>query len=231
MATAALLVVPFFHPNFRSAVWRVGALSLSLTIGLGLFYTPVFQKRFFHSGSGGLSDLLTDDFASFGRFEAWPYVWKAAWVHPAWGAGVGSTYELVDQVWPEAHHIHNDYLRLFYELGFLGLGCFAVVVLWQCSDLLRKMQRAEGESRRLFSAAFLGLMYYAMLASTDNPVVYCAIFTNPLFALMGAAYGLSVGEDSSASLPVQPSLPQPSYPRSSLPQPTLLPQKTPPHPA
>ena len=197
-------------------------MSLSLLVGLGLFYTPVFQKRFFHSGSGSLSDLFTDDFASFAPFDAWPYVWKAAWEHPALGAGVGSTYELVEKVWPDAHHIHNDYLRLFYELGLVGVGCFVLVGLWQCGQLLKQMQHVEGESRQLFAAAFLGLMYFGMLASTDNPVVYCAIFTNPLFAFMGAAYGLSIEEKVTAPL----KLPSPSPP-----QPQRVPHKSSPYPA
>ena len=84
-----------------------------MVVALGLFYTPIVQKKFFESGSGHLSEAFQGDYAGAGRFEAWPAIWDEAWSHPKLGAGVGSAYDFVPLVWEDINHVHNDYLRVF----------------------------------------------------------------------------------------------------------------------
>ena len=190
-ATAALLLVPMMNPRSRGVLWRMAALSCMLVLGVALFHTSTFQERFFHSGSGTLSDAVQGGFLSFGRFEAWPFILEEAWKTPVFGHGVGSTFFFVPRVWESMTQVHNDYLRVGFELGLVGLGLFVAVLLWQMWHLRRQVSATSGRVSRAFAASLMGLIVFAIFATTDNVLVYNLWYTNPLFALIGAAYGVA----------------------------------------
>jgi O-antigen ligase len=190
MASLALLVAPIFHPLTRSRLWNFLAGGVLLVPAIGLFYTPTFQQRFFYTGSGTFSDLFAGEFLSFGRFEAWPDIWDEAWLHPWLGAGVGTTFDFVPTVWPEMNHVHNDYLRIGFELGLVGLTIFLITVIWQLWDIRRCITNTQGPLREAYSACWLGMILLLITGLTDNTLIYNLWYTDPLFALLGAAYGL-----------------------------------------
>jgi O-antigen ligase len=195
MASLALLVAPIFHPLTRHRAWNLIAAGLLVLLALGLFYTPYFQQRFFYTGSGTLEDLFAGEFLSFGRFEAWPDIWDEAWLHPWLGAGVGTTYDFVPTVWPEMNHVHNDYLRLGFEVGLVGLAVFLGVVAYQLWDIRRQIRSSQGPLCEAFCACWLGLILLLVTGLTDNTLIYNLWYTDPLFALLGAAYGLQSQHD------------------------------------
>ena len=191
MATITLLFIPVLHPLYATPLWRIVMILGIAGLGLVLFYSPTFQERFFHEGSGTLTDVVEGDFLSFGRFESWPDIWDEAWRRPWLGAGVGSAYNFVPTVWENMHHVHNDYLRVGFELGLTGLALFLCVLAWQLYDLRTKIRQSEGVVRTAFAASWLGLLVFLISALTDNPLGYNLWYTNPLFAVMGAAYGVA----------------------------------------
>jgi O-antigen ligase len=179
----------------------------------------VFQARFFDSGSGTLEYVFRGDFLSLGRFESWPDIWDEAWRRPLLGHGIGTATKFVSLVWPEVSLVHNDYLRIGFELGLVGLAIFLVVMGWQLFAIRRlltqRQPQAETGNRALsrgttpprmdhptgaatqarvvqhaLSAAFLGLVVFLIMACTDNPLTYNIWFTNPVFVLLGGAYGV-----------------------------------------
>jgi len=194
MAAGTTLLLPVFHPLVRGWHWRAVLVLVLLVASVALFYTPMLQQRFFHSGSGGLADLTGDDMQTSGRFAAWPLIYERAWRHPLLGAGVGSISAFVPTVWTDMTHAHNDYLRIGFELGLLGLGVFLAVLVWQARDLRRQMARSRGPARAAFAAAWLGFAGFLVLAVSDNPLIYNVWYMNPLFALLGAAYGTAVAD-------------------------------------
>jgi O-antigen ligase len=190
-ATLVLVILPVLHPLYRTRVLQ-GLVILTLTgLGIGLFYTPIFQKRFFHEGSGTLTDVFNGDFLSFGRFEYWPDIWEEAWRHPFLGAGVGTAYNFVPTVWEDMHHVHNDYLRVGFELGLVGLTLFLGVFLWQLWQIRAQIQRSQGVVRTAFAAAWLGFLVLMITSFTDNTLSYNLWYMNPLFAILGGAYGVA----------------------------------------
>lgn len=194
MATLALLSAPVLHPRLKRTSVRIGAIAAFVALGIGLFYTPTFQKRFFYEGKGTLTQVFRGEFLGFGRFEAWPLILDEVQNRPWQGHGVGSTRTFVPTVWEEMTLPHNDYLRIAFELGLLGLVVFVLAALTQMYSLRREMLTAKGVVRYGFAAALLGWCMFLIAACTDNPLVYAVWFTNPLFAVMGAAYGVATRE-------------------------------------
>lgn len=191
MATFALLLIPLLHPLFRSRLARGAMIATVAGLGIGLFYTPIFQERFFHEGSGTLTDVAEGNFLSFGRYESWPDIWDEAWRRPWLGHGVGTTHGFVPTVWKEMHHVHNDYLRVGFELGLIGVTIFVSVLLWQLNDLRSRIKQSHGAVRTAFVASWLGFAVFMITSATDNTLIYNVWYMNPLFALMGAAYGVA----------------------------------------
>ncbi|MBC8352241.1 MAG: O-antigen ligase family protein [Planctomycetes bacterium] len=189
-ATLAMLGMPILHPTFGRVVTKAAALGVTLLLFLALFFTPHFQDRFFHGGSGQLSDLTNGDINTSGRGEAWPLIWREAMKRPVLGAGVGTSGPFTDLVCNLGGHPHNDYLRVVFEVGFVGFGLFIAVVLWQSRDLLLRIRSSDGVVRHAFSAVWLAWLMFLFTSLTDNTLIYCAAYMNPMFALLGGAYGV-----------------------------------------
>ena len=73
----------------------------------------------------------------------------------------------------------------------VGLGLFLGVMAWQMLDVTSQIGQSDGYTQWAFVASFLGLMLFLIMAMTDNPILYNLWFMNPLFAVMGAAYGVA----------------------------------------
>jgi O-antigen ligase len=91
-------------------------------------------------------------------------------------------------------HIHNDYLRVFFEQGLVGILAFLGVSVWQLVALHRRIAYSDGIVRTAFIAASLGFYTLLISCAASNTLVYTVLFMNPLFALLGAAYGASWAE-------------------------------------
>ncbi|MHB8530131.1 MAG: O-antigen ligase family protein [Caulobacteraceae bacterium] len=71
------------------------------------------------------------------RFEAWPYVARAAMEHMPFGAGVGAFDRVFRQAEPLAllgpkflNHAHNDFLEIWLETGLLGATLLVTFAWW-----------------------------------------------------------------------------------------------------
>ena len=124
-ASLAMLLLPLLNPVVRN-FWRKTAVLVTIAlIGLGLYLTPIFQERFFGGTSYG---TVQGEFDSAGRFDAWPLILEEALRYPWFGHGIGTVQRFVPEVWPGVPHPHNDYLRVGYELGVVGLTLFLVAL-------------------------------------------------------------------------------------------------------
>jgi len=204
MAAMTLLLAPVIFPMFKTRRVNIATACLFAVLGIGLFYTPVIQKRFFEDGSGKLSEAFQGDYAGAGRFEAWPLIWEEARTRPLIGHGVGSAYDFVPEVWEDTNHCHNDYLRLFFETGVIGLAFFVFAAIYQLVVIHRQIGSTRGAVRSAYVAVWLA--FWAMLVSsaTDNTILYNIYFTDSLFAILGAAYGVTAAVHAGVSTAVDP---------------------------
>jgi len=194
MAAVSLTLLVIAHPLYKSVWRRLLAATVLGACGLAVFYSPTFQQRTFFEGSGSLTDLIEGlvtgkGVDTTGRAEAWPLIYEEAWKEPVLGHGVGSASLFVPQVWDLMAHPHNDYLRIGFEFGLVGLALFAFVIVSQLIDLVKRVKETDGAIQQAFAASMLGIVFFLIVAMTDNPLVYNLWYTDPLFVLMGAAYG------------------------------------------
>lgn len=193
---SALLLFPLARMSLKNRWGVVPVLLLVVLLGGGLYQAVYLieplRARFLEGDTslsiGGVAINAT------GRTGVWQAVMSSAWQAPLVGQGIGSADEVVDRVLPGLGHPHCDYLRLFHDLGLLGLGAWLIGYLL----LLRATARAWAHAERasdpmavLHLTAFLSLLGIAMGMATDNPIVYWF-----LMAPLGIIVGTSLGQAS-----------------------------------
>lgn len=195
MATFILLSLWIVHPNFASLTARFASTAAIGFIGLAAFYTPIIQDRFFNrqygfSGQGTIGDVLQGKFDSAGRFDSWPLIFQRAFDAGWFGHGLGESATFVFRIWAPMDKPHNEYLRIFYEGGVVGLTAFLfglIGTLIHLSLILYRTKRWNWPA----SAAFMAWIGFLLLAIVDNPLVYGNNFVHVVFFLVGAASGIA----------------------------------------
>lgn len=196
MATAAMLLAPFANPLWRGWVTKsayFGGIIVSLVF---VMHTTAFQERFFFGEQRAVHDVVEGNINSSGRYELWPVLWKEAMERPVFGHGIATAGMYMDDQGFLLGHPHNEYLRVVFELGFVGLACFVVAVAFIGTDAWRRARAASGELSHAFAAVCMGMAVLLVMCATDNPLPYNVAFMHPLFLLIGAAYGAASASPS-----------------------------------
>jgi hypothetical protein len=201
-ATLVLMVLWLVNPLYRLIKTRLLVSGAMCLLGLALFYSPIFQERFFPSDQhGDLKQVIQGDYDGSGRFEAWPVVWKEAQEHIAFGAGAGEVgrFAARARLHSAATRPLNDYLRVVFEYGAFGLLILICTTLGQM-HILHKIVRTKDSAATWASVTgYLGFIAFLIFACTENVLVYGVYFMHPLFAITGAAIGLTVNKDFQAA--------------------------------
>jgi hypothetical protein len=85
-------------------------------------------------------------------------------------------------------------LRIFFEVGLVGITLFAGLIIWQLRTLYQLINSTGGVLRTAFTGVWLGFAALLISSLSDNTISYHTYFTNPLFAILGAAYGVYLTE-------------------------------------
>lgn len=197
MATLVLLISWLVTPLYRRLTSRLLASAVMCLVGLALFNSPIFQERFFPSEHhGSLQQVIQGDFSGSGRFEdVWPVVWEGAQKHIVFGAGAGEAKRFLEGAQVSDLCTLNDYLRVAFEYGVVGLLVLICTVLWQM-HVLHKLMRAKYPAPTwALTAAYLGWIAFLLLTCTENVLIFGVYFMHPLFAVTGAAIGLTVNRN------------------------------------
>jgi O-antigen ligase len=187
-AIALGLLLPF---RFIGAGWRRGVLAVAA--GVVLFVSAVLLiaplgRRFFLDQPGSLPEVaVAEGINTMGRSTMWAITWTGALERPVFGHGAGAVRQLM-QTTLELDHPHNDYLKVLYDSGAVGLaalvlGCLMAIArygrYWKHAD-----ERGERESAKYHMTAFLAAISFTGSLLTDNVLVYTFV-TIPTFVLMG----------------------------------------------
>jgi O-antigen ligase len=126
-------------------------------------------------------DSLKFDLSSFqsidtqGRRNLWTLTWNEALETPIIGKGSGSASQLILSAYPPLEHPHNDFLRVFHDLGFIGLLTF--VFAWTVQILHNLKYWIIFDKKRNYLAYFHLAAMIATVAifisfMTDNTLTY-----------------------------------------------------------
>lgn len=150
-----------------------------------------------------------------GRLAMWTAVVESARDRPLTGKGLGSAQQVVSTTFQftqsQMSQPHDDYLRIWHDVGAIGLGLYllaAVGWMWLLGREWYDKERAGIETARLEFTAFLALLALSLVEVTDNPVVYQTV--------MGTA-GLLVGAGLGARAYRQTGLAREQVPNGELP--------------
>jgi O-antigen ligase len=131
--------------------------------------------------------------SSSGRSNLWPAVVESALRRPVIGQGLGSSQMVSGDIGEYLGHPHNDYLRVWHDLGLIGLVLLLTAFITWCRTLwraLRSAARHKGAHEQVVLplAGFLGLLSLMLAASTDNALIYPFVMA-PMGILVGAGLG------------------------------------------
>jgi O-antigen ligase len=166
------------------------------TVAIVVFtYQSTFYQRFFEGYTrvevGGVS------LSTSGRSKMWPIVFDSAMRHPISGGGLGSSQIALG----EYIHPHNEYLRVWHDGGFIGLGLL-LFAFTRWLVLLRRQYvhavRASQPNPAIDLAALLALLGLILAAITDNGLMYMFVVA-PCGILIGAAFGVRALADTPRS--------------------------------
>ena len=145
-----VLVAPVVFPLYTASRLILPLRALAV-VAVGIVLHADRAKEILRVGQRPLSEAFQGDYAgTAGRFRGLARDLDEAWCHPQLGAGVGSAYDFVPLVWEDINHVHNDYLRVFFEMGIIGEMIFVTTMIWQLVVLYRRTQTTRSKDSQRF---------------------------------------------------------------------------------
>ena len=170
----------------------VGAIVFSI-------YSGAIEKTF----GGGDRALMVGGVTinTSGRLSMWKIILDSALDSPWVGHGTpGPVQMLGTERWK---HPHNDYLRLFHQLGLAGLSLWlffigqSLITSWRGARKLPNFQ-----ARSWCSSTFLTIIGISIIMVTDNSIVYSYV-VYPVSAMIGITLALQRGQSRKLDLSLQ----------------------------
>lgn len=160
---------------------------------LGIYFlltSKIVQDRFKFSGDqanfGGLK------FNTAGRAKIWGLLLDKGQDSFLFGHGLGQSEDLIFGYFGTVAQPHNDYLRIFYDSGIIGLCAFFFVILGLFFWRIPLIHNSSIVNLDIPVLGKLVLIQFCIFMITDNPLVYP-------FYLMPVAFVLGVTKSHSAT--------------------------------
>lgn len=166
-------------------------ISFAALLALVIFNTDRVQQRMFYSGSGEISDIRLDssELKTHGRTAMWDLLWLGIEKEKWFGNGWNSHRTALLRAGFPLYTPHNDWLKLWHDIGAVGIGLYLITMLLQIFFLVRIARSSSGNHQMLAYGAATAFVPYMLIMLTDNVVLYVQFFGNLHFALIGIVYG------------------------------------------
>lgn len=195
--TAITIMTLMMCPHKIGVYKRLGAVSLVVVLALGVFSLPNMRTKMSLSQNASLAEVIRGEerLNTSGRLNAWELYIYEAMKEPLFGLGGNSSGEYgkfnigsLDS-W---HHPHNEYIRILFEYGAIGLLCFLGAHFYFVLNILKTLRQTQRPAvREALMLSLAGITMFSFLCLTENVLLYATFFGMFLFGIMGGAYGLS----------------------------------------
>jgi len=185
-----LLLQLRFQPRRVTVSLPFFLLAVVVTAGLVRYVTPFHDRVFSGDTSIEVGGMQVN---ASGRLVFWPFVVASAQESPWVGKGLGSSQRVLSAQFDTISQPHNDYLRVWHDLGLVGLLLVMVALITWVSVLFRAWYTAERQREaptQMELAALLGLTSLMVAMTTDNIMIYYTSM-GPLGIVVGAALGVA----------------------------------------
>lgn len=184
---SALMVFSVKHFEVSSKLRTFLAFIIALAAGSLVWL--VLGDRFMNPGDSGLAQFFGQDSILAGvgttnRGSAWAFILENLPAETNWfGQGAGESSFLADELLG-IHHPHNEYLRIFYDFGWVGFGLFLAgsVALFLAALNNWKTSRSD-----LAMSSSLLIPAVELMAITDNPLVFVYVMV-PAAAIIALGF-------------------------------------------
>jgi O-antigen ligase len=188
VVAALLLVARLVHTSQGRRLRR--AVVPSVVAGAGMvwaaFHVTAISTRVF--GGDKAYQLGSLSINTEGRNKLWAVIIDDIGSSPTLGHGAGAASARIDRFYPGLGHPHNDYLRVVYDFGYVGLVLFAVAYLVLMLTAASRARRAVALAKAApHTAALVALLAIAIGMITDNVLIYAFVM-----APAGVLVGLSL---------------------------------------
>jgi len=191
MGIAMMFAIAVLHFGNRSLSMRLVIGAIVGCVGLAVFYSPGFQRKTFYSGQGDLMSfsMHNEDLNTSGRSRMWSLAERDMKNHPWLGEGSRADLRMLIRYRYKLKELHNDFIAVRYNSGWLGLGCLLFGFILQCWLLYKQKDHIEDAfTAVIFYAALTIFIAWVGFMYTDNALKYSPFFGNLHFCLIGIVY-------------------------------------------
>ena len=198
MGIMVFIVTFIFHFENRHGLSKIFYSIVGLFLAFLVFNSQSFQEKTFYSGEGQISDLSIDyyndqneDFNNSGRNILYEALNTGLKDNPILGNGPRADLVALEKTKTGLMEVHNDYLSIQYNYGWLGLilliGGFLINFISIYLNRSKKSWDFEGLLRNIILTLFFGFL---MFMYSDNILKYTVFYPNFFFALIGIFYSI-----------------------------------------
>ncbi|MCF2525902.1 polysaccharide biosynthesis tyrosine autokinase [Yinghuangia soli] len=182
-------------------------LAVSAVVGCSAWlvitrYEPL-RNRFIDNDGASMAGVRV---GTSGRSDLWATTWESIQTSPWIGHGIGSAGNLLaDPANPaDLGHPHNDYLRLWHDLGLLGLALWLAAFAALGIGAYRRRRHAANQADwAIHQAALLALIGLSLNILTSNLLVYAFVMV-PIAVIVGTSMGRADIRDEAPARPRTP---------------------------
>ncbi len=189
---------------------KVIKILIPVTIGLvsvaSILTVDSLRDRMFFTGSNmDLSTAISDpgkllsQVNTSGRTVLWAEVEEVLGKNSAIvGSGIGSVDSWLAR--KNYSRMHSEYLRLYYDVGIVGLGLYLLIALSLIQNMRKLSRSSDSDTRKLAAVAAASLTYYLITMATDNTLNYVTEFGLYVFVFAGLAFNVSLRHKNRQSI-------------------------------
>jgi hypothetical protein len=188
---------------------RVRTISVLVVVLVGVFFfSPVKNRTFYDPSSVSLSEFSPQDLPKVLNTQGRDTYWRVALHHfddnPAariWGAGLGITPSLLKSQLGYDVSLHSDWLRIYLELGLVGLAMMIFFLIHCARQSSRTLGLSSSMDLRAVSLSGVAAsLFFAIASLTDNTLDYYA----PVLSVCWMIWGLTASAFSSKTRETSP---------------------------